>query len=96
MVRDRRFWPFLRLDPNSAGFPKFNPNQGRVTWSIELEMFEPADMLDRVAYQPGTFPDVTEEATGLDFESVLRLDVDANSGQVRTPYGGRAANGGLL
>lgn len=93
LIRDRRFWPFLRLDPAASSSPNLNPGQGRVTWNIELDLFEPPDVLDRLAFTPRQFPDTTEEATDFDFESTLRVQVDEASGEIRTPYGGRSSSG---
>jgi hypothetical protein len=82
LIKDRRFWPWLRLEPGTLNGPIVSPNQHRVTWNIELEFYEPADVVDRLAALPfDPFP-TTETATDRDFESTFRFEADKFSGDL--------------
>ena len=75
LVRDKRFWPWLRLDPASYNDVSINPNQGRVSWSITLEFFEPPDVIDRIVNSG------VETLPGSDTEGLPNTDevIDASS-----------------
>jgi hypothetical protein len=72
LVRDSRFWPFLRLKDGAMGTPPIRTDH-RITWALDLDLEEPPSRIARAAERGTRFRGTSgdplgEESYGADLD----------------------------
>ncbi len=75
LIRDRRFWPFVRLQDGALNTPILRTDH-RITWALELQLEEPPSRLARAATQGLRYRGTTATDGELAYDSDLDVDLE--------------------
>ena len=73
LVRDSRFWPFLKMTEQTLNNPALSPENSRVTMVLDFNAFVPPDIIDQIGSTNEPFPGDSDTETSAGSGGLVNL-----------------------